>query len=287
MSTATTVKNNKGNISFATNDCERAMTTKGDIDKISFTLSQLPQNNLPIALREMAEQEINETLCSWKQELNILLDNPDEIIRNNDGGNFADSDLLAHKGGKYTAVEAKFGAHTNAASGINRVNNILNYPAFQIDSEARKEIAENYLDENKMFNLLENKIDLYMEEFIKDVKIINSEKCYDLIKSSGKEGNSLDFDNYKVFTFKQGGIVKEIPLNINKDDEWTVEPIKNKTDNSLRFNYILTSGEKKIKLTYNNKNNNRVKINGEKVKIASKFLTGCGSYNVWFSDGLK
>lgn len=299
---ANSASERRGNVSRATDLCEDALSTDSNIQEIAVILSEKPLKELPTVFKRknpttkqtevMSAPEIASLLNDWKVGLSKLYPNT-KIESKNKGGNAAASDLVAiSKNGDEQLIEAKFGAATNSAPGIKRVSSILGTECFSYSSEEREKIKNLYLNQGpeKALEKISADIESYAKTFNERSHEVDSKAVFDLIKSSGAEGNSNENDDYKIYTFgksRGAGTIKEIPLSLRRDTEWTVKAEPSIQEDSSRLNYIFTSkdGTKTIRLTYNNKNSNKIKdANGNTVRIPSKMFTGVGSYNVWYSE---
>lgn len=311
------------NVSTTTTLCEKALCDDYDIDDISDTISAIDDSQRVVALRGLNNQEIKETLQEWKDDMIQLIsekldiDSSDIVSVNtgNSTGNSSASDLvIGLSNNDKVNVETKFGSSTNSAIGISRMNTVLSGEnCFQVNKEDKKKLVELYLNNPQEASTYLTKI---QEEYIKDFNSknvdIDSQSLTDIITSSGSQGNSNNTSNYIVVNFKldnNGAYATETPLTINNEDKWNVTAELGESGNNSRVNYIFTSddGQKRIKMTYNNKNSayvdkndkntvskgkmKKLINNGEKndedfLKIESNYQLSTGSYNVWYWEGI-
>lgn len=317
-------------VSDCTNLCEVAMetnTTPEVISEIAQRLSEEPDKFLVKALRGCDQETIEETLLSWKGDIarstaiRMGVDvNDINVSSGNEGGNAAVSDVIATTSdGRVAHVELKFGAHTNSASGMDRMKSILGgEEPFSVDKNVRQDIISMFVrgeDSDTIQNRLHEETMRYAQEFSSKDITVSSEELFDLIASSGAKGNSAQVDSYTMVelrrTDKKGATIHEIPLNITKDEQWSVSSSASKIGKGSRLNYIFVNetGDKTIRMTVNNKNTHYVKEEadnsfrtvskvekkrmeadgeGASVKaVPSYLLTGTTSYNVWYSEGVQ
>ena len=132
-----------------------------------------------------------------------------------------------------------------------------------------------------------------------------SEQVYDLVRSSGKQGNSTKLSNYAIVNFRRNNgvaTVSETEMSIVPDEKWQAQYSVSTEQGVARISYQLVSEDeqKRIKILFNNKNslytiengvrkavNKKQYDNSELDRIPSEFQLGVGSYNVWYEEGQK
>jgi len=314
-------KKNLG-VSHITSLCEDAMCSGSDIDNISRTIASTDNSNRVIALRNLDEQDIKETLQDWKEDMISIVSEKFDIDESdissirpgNDMGNFGSSDLIiVLNDGRDINVETKFGRATNSAIGLSRMNEVLSgEQCFSVNVEDKQKLVNFYLDDpKKAKEYLTSLHKEYIDNFNQKNITVNSQVLTDIITSSGLQGNSASLDNYIVVNLKagdKGAYATETPLTINNEDVWEVNAQLGEKGKNTRIDYIFTSddGQKRIKMTYNNKNSAYVDTSSNTLipkrrmkklidkgknaedfmKIESNYQLSTGSYNVWYKEGL-
>jgi len=306
------------NVSLVTNLCEEAVATGSDIKVIAKNISQINDSQRVVALRGLKEEEIEKILSEWKQSLRKLTaekigsDNF-SIQSGNSGGNSADSDLVVIANDENVMnLETKFGAATNSAAGIQRVSSLINADAFTLDNSEKLELLNIYSkeggkDEAAVIQKLDAKMRTYAEDFNSKNHTVNSQEIYDIVKSSGKKGNSQQVKDYSIVNFRQNdgkGYISETEISLSEDEQWNVTAVVNSGTDTARLSYEFTTtdGQKYLKVLFNNKNStyaiknpdgslkivNKKNYNtDELIRIPSKLQMGTGSYNVWYKEGLE
>lgn len=235
------------------------------------------------------------------------------ITSNNTSGNAASSDLVAtYSDGMQYPIETKFGEKTDSNSGVGRMENALGESTYSVPN--REDILKKYVvDENKEYikNALQTSMKKYADEFNNHSHNVNGSIIYDMLKSSGKQGNSVNewSDNYTILSFRvknKKPVMEETTIDIKPDDKWDVTAELSEKNGSIRLNYRFTNRnnpQQTIKATFNNKNTLYVDKEGNTVNkksyhgdfdedkkagkiigVPSKYLMGTASFNVWFYD---
>lgn len=307
-----------GNVSAGTDLCEYGICDAADVVDVADLLATYPDGNRPTALHGKSAGEIADILDTWRNDaMDTLNENfsPAKVLSltpANTAGNFSASDLTALlSDGREVPVECKFGASTNAAAGIKRISEVLGQDAFTLSPTERAELLNLYdpADPAPMRARLREIMDDYVDDFeyLSERAFgsrVDGAKVYDMIHSSGKAGNSAGTSGYTVLNFRDpdstaGSSVKTTSLMLEPEDEWEVSvSVSDRPGASLRLNYVLTCGDKKIRMTYNNKNSTYVVPDGDggwtkttdksapgARRVESRFQVGAGSYNVWYSEG--
>lgn len=303
-------------VSIVSNLCEDAMATNADVNSIARTISQIDDSQRVIALRKLDKDQISKVLKDWQAELNIFVErragtSDFEIHSGNIGGNSADSDFVViSQGAPIMNLEAKFGSATNGAIGIERASNLTGFPSFNLSKDEKAEMMKIYAEqgENAVVKELLNKMNNYVSEFNKEPRKVNSHEIYDIVKSSGKKGNSDSVKDYSIVNFRQKegvGQISETELTLTKNENWNVRVAVNSKDGTARLAYLFETNDKQkqLKVLFNNKNSlyaaksddgslkavnkKNYENKDELVKIQSKFQMGVGSYNVWYKEGLE
>lgn len=303
----------RGNVSAGTNLCELGICDDSDPVEVADALAELPEENLPRVLRAMSAEEICETIETWRSDaIDVLEDlfSPEKVIRisqANEGGNFAASDLTATlSDGRTIPVECKFGSATDAASGIKTITDVLGEESFTLTKQQRDDLLIKH-DPNDVPATMAA-IHTLMTDYVATFEgtSVDSEKVFDLIRSSGKAGNSATTQGYTILNFgdpnASDSSVKSKALGLSPEDQWDATVSVTKGDSgSVRLKYVLTSGDKTIRMTYNNKNTsyavpaegggwraaskNAAKGIPGAIRLESSTQLGGSSYNVWYSDG--
>ena len=313
------VLTNKGsNVSNVSNMCEDAMTDDADVEEIAKKINTINDSQRVVALRKLDHDQIVKVLKDWRVELNDFVakrvGTTDFTINSgNMGGNSADSDFVitSSDGTIIMNLEAKFGSATNGAIGISRASNLTDFPAFNLDKNEKAELLKIYSlkGEAGVIQQLSAKMNKYADEFNKEERIVSSKEIYDIVKSSGKSGNSKNVKDYSVVNFRQKegrGEISETEITLKEDENWNVRAVVNAEEGTARLAYLFETEDKQkqLKVLFNNKNSlyaakndkgllevvnkknyEESGTNGELVRIPSKFQMGTGSYNVWYSEG--
>lgn len=313
---------NVSDVKKATDLCELSLVEDSDPEQIAATLSGFENKNRPTALRGLNESEIAKVITQWQDNLYDILEQKsgkDEIPvieSNNIGGNSAASDLIArYEDGTTYPIETKFGKMTNANSGVSRITTLLGEDAFVLDnkSEMIKEFFQRDQDQEWLQQEIYKKMSEYALEFNEKDHSVNKSEMFDILHSSGAQGNSASEynENYTILTFgaKNGeGYTEETTIDTRPDDEWDVRAEVSPEGKSTRLNYMFTNRRdpsKTVRATFNNKNSTYAESDGtivskDKLKkegrldsglkdgtvvqLPSKFFMGNPSYNVWFKD---
>lgn len=295
--------------------CEKAMLSDSNIKELAKIISQIEDRNRIIALRSMDYAQIYSILQNWKTELKkhvaikIGKDNF-KIISNNESGNNSDSDIaVVSKLGVEMNIETKFGSSTNSASGVKRMSNIIGTPAFNLTRFEKLELINEHIKygEESALKSLREKMSQYVKKFNVLNNKVNGKNIFDVIMSSGKNGNSKKVKNYSIINFRQNngkGYISETEMTLNPNEEWDMEcEISSNTDVS-RLSYLFKTkdGQKNLKALFNNKNTLYVRKNKDGIfipaskkryslenltEIRSRSQLGAGSYNIWYGEGLE
>lgn len=310
---------NKGsNVSAVSNMCEDAMADNADVNEIAKKINTINDSQRVVALRKLDHDQIAKVLKDWRTELNVFVakrvGTKDFTINSgNVGGNSADSDFVitSANGTIIMNLEAKFGSATNGAIGIARTSNLTDYPAFNLDKNEKGELLKTYSQkgETAVIRQLSAKMNKYADEFNKETRTVSSKEIYDIVKSSGKSGNSKNVKDYSVVNFRQKegkGQISETEITLKEDENWNVRAVVNTEEGTARLAYLFETEDKQkqLKVLFNNKNSLYAVRNdkglleivnkknyedngtdGELVRIPSKLQMGTGSYNVWYSEG--
>lgn len=305
------------NVSTVSNMCEDAMADNADVEEIARKISIINDSQRVVALRKLDHNEIVKVLKDWRIELNDFVEKrvgtADFTINSgNIGGNSADSDFIitSSNGETIMNLEAKFGSATNGAIGIARASNLTDFPAFNFDKDEKNELLNLYSQkgETAVIRQLSEKMNKYSDEFNKEKREVSSQEIYDIVKSSGKSGNSKNVKDYSVVNFRQKegkGQISETEITLKDDEKWNVKTVVNIQEDTARLAYLFETEDKQkqLKVLFNNKNSIYVKKNAdgslelvnkmtyekpdELIKIQSKLQMGTGSYNVWYKEGLE
>lgn len=299
--------------------CEDSLTTDSDLEVLSYKISQSENRYRPKDLRGMSQDEILSTIESWQDMLYDTLqkktgrDEDPIITSNNTSGNAASSDLVAtYSDGMQYPIETKFGEKTDSNSGVGRMENALGESTYSVPN--REDILKKYaVDEKEEYikNALQTSMKKYADEFNNHSHNVNGSIIYDMLKSSGKQGNSVNewSDNYTILSFRvknKKPVMEETTIDIKPDDKWDVTAELSEKNGSIRLNYRFTNRnnpQQTIKATFNNKNTLYVDKEGNTVNkksyhgdfaedqkagkiigVPSKYLMGTASFNVWFYD---
>lgn len=311
-------------VSKVTKICEDAMCDGADIDAIAEHISTIDDSNRVLALRGLGAEDIRETLVSWREDMIDIVSekyglSPDDIMVSpgNSMGNSGSSDLVLtiKDTGRDIAVETKFGSATNSAIGLQRMSEVLSgKKCFEVSPENKKLLVDTYIQGSpqEATGVLRGIMENYADDFNNSETVVDSRSLMDIIKSSGAKGNLETVGDYHVINFKAdeaGAYATETPLSISEDDKWFVTVEIGEKGNNPRVNYIFTSedGQKRIKMTYNNKNSAYVDKNGQNIvtksrmnnqiksgekdksdflRIESNYQLSTGSYNVWYQEGI-
>lgn len=302
------------NVSTVSNMCEDAMADNADVEEIARKISVINDSQRVVALRKLDQGEIVKVLKDWRIKLNDFVakraGTTDFTINSgNIGGNSADSDFIitSSNGETIMNLEAKFGSATNGAIGIARASNLTDFPAFNFDKNEKKELLNTYSQkgEKAVIRQLSEKMNKYADEFNKEERTVISKEIYDIVKSSGKSGNSKNVKDYSVVNFRQKegkGEISETEITLKEDENWNVRAVVNSEEETARLAYLFETEDrqKQLKVLFNNKNSlyavkdedgslkiaNKSNVDEkELIRIQSKLQMGTGSYNVWYSEG--
>lgn len=293
-------------VSDSTRLCEEALASSvGPLREKAVQIVSLDSSRCLKSLRNLPVEQVETILRSWKSQLIAALEREYGTVRlevGNSSGNRSKSDLLAYlSSGQIVLVETKFGFSTTTAAGIKRVSEVLTVPCFALDANQKLTIIRRREAPMNAKQYLESVMTAYAECFNAEPPTPNSSKIYDLVKSSGAEGNSKDTSDYRVFNFGYDGVavsLTESPLSLTHNDVWTVQCVvssaSEKKGARLAFMFQSMDGTKNLKLLHNNKNTNYVDSNGlriDKTKYEHEFFavpsylqSGAGSYNGWYSE---
>lgn len=309
------VQKASSNVSYVSDLCEKAMVSD-EIDEFAEKITETDDSKRVLALRGLDKNEIAETLVSWQNDLRNFVERKTgrkdfTLITENIGGNSAMSDFTAvdENGEILMNLEAKFGSATNAAAGLKRVSDVVGTDAFTLTAEDKAELIKIYYsssDKQQVLDRLSTKMHEYATAFNAQENTVSSEQVYDLVRSSGKQGNSTKLSNYAIVNFRRNNgvaTVSETEMSIAPDEKWQAQCSVSTEQGVVRISYQLVSEDeqKRIKILFNNKNSlYTIEENGtrkvvnkkgydlsELDRIPSKFQLGVGSYNVWYEEGQK
>lgn len=314
---------NTSDVKKVTDLCELSLTDGASIEDIATEISEFDSSKRPTALKKLSSYEIVSVIEDWRDNLRIILkekhesNNAPSVMLNNVSGNSADSDLIVkYEDGVVYPIEVKFGKMTNGNSGVSRISSILSEDAFVVKDKELivEEFFNRGLDEKWLMSEIRKQMTDYAMKFNVTEHNVNSSEMFDILHSSGAQGNSASEynENYTILTFgqKKGkGTISETTIDTRPDDEWDVVAIVSpEGSDTMRLNYIFTNRRdetKTVRATFNNKNStyatsdgdivskDRLKkdgilesglADGSIVQFPSKFFMGSPSYNVWFKD---